>query len=46
MSIKDALPNLVKWPEGMEITEERLELLTDTYPQYYLHMFEKVRKGN
>ena len=43
---KEAIPNLVKLPEGMEMTEERLEILTDTYPQYYLHMFEKTRKGN
>lgn len=30
----------------MEMTEERLEILTDTYPQYYLYMLEKTRKGN
>ena len=45
-AIKEAIPNLVKLPEGMEMTEERLEILTDTFPQYYLHMFEKIRKGN
>ena len=45
-AIKEAIPNLVKLPEGMEMTEESLEILTDTYPQYYLHMFEKTRKGN
>ena len=45
-AIKEAIPNLVKLPEGMEMTEERLEILTDVYPQYYLHMFEKNRKGN
>ena len=45
-AIKEAIPNLVKLPEGMEMTEERLEILTDAYPQYYLHMFEKNRKGN
>jgi hypothetical protein len=28
------------------MTEESLDILTDTYPQYYLHMFEKTRKGN
>ena len=38
---KEAIPTLVKLHEGMEMTEERLEILTDTYPQYYLHMFEK-----
>ena len=43
---KEAIPNLVKLHQGMEMTEERLELLTDTYPQYYLNMFEKIRKGN
>ena len=30
---KKAIPNLVKLPEGMEMTEERLESLTNTYPQ-------------
>ena len=45
-AIKEAIPNLVKLPEGTGMTEERIEILTDTYPQYYLHMFEKVRKGN
>ena len=43
-TIKEAIPNLVKLPEGMEVTEERLEILTDFYPQYYLHMFEKKQK--
>ena len=43
---KEAIPTLVKLPEEMKMTEERLEILTDTYPQYYLHMFEKNRKGN
>ena len=45
-AIKEAIPNLVKLPEGMKMTEERLEILTDTYPQYYLYMLEKNRKGN
>ena len=43
---KEAIPTLVKLPEGMEMSEERLEILTDTYPQYYLNMFEKIKKGN
>ena len=42
---KKAIPNLVKLPEGMEMTEERLESLTNTYPQYYLYMFEQMRNG-
>ena len=45
-AIKGAIPNFVKLPEWMEMTEERLEILTDVYPQYYLHMFEKNRKDN
>ena len=45
-AIKEVIPNLVKLTEGMEMTEERLEILTDAYPQYYLNMFEKTRKGN
>ena len=45
-AIKEAIPNLVRLPEGKEMTEESLDILTDTYPQYYLHMFEKTRKGN
>ena len=43
-STKEAIPNLVKLPEGMEMTEENLEILTDTYPKYYLHMFVQMRK--
>ena len=43
---KEAIPSLVKLPEGLELTEERLESLTNTYPQYYLYMFEQLRKGN
>ena len=42
---KEAIPNLVKLPEGMEMNEERLEILTNTYPKYYLHMFEQMRKN-
>ena len=34
-AIKESIPSLVKLSEGMEMTEERLEILTDTYPQYY-----------
>ena len=45
-SIKQAIPDLVKLFEGMEMTVERLKILTDIYPQYYLDMFEKIRKGN
>ena len=41
---KEAIPYFVKLPEGMEMTEERLEILTDTFPQYYLKMFEQIRK--
>ena len=43
-AIKEAIPNLVKLPEGMEMTEERLEILTEAYPQYYLQMFKKTEK--
>ena len=43
---KEAIPSLVKLPEGMKMTEKRLESLTNTYPQYYLYMFEKWEKGN
>ena len=45
-AIKEAIPNLVKLPEGMEMTEEKLQILTDAYPQYYLHIFEKNRKSS
>ncbi len=44
-AIKEAIPNLVKLPQGMEMTEEILEILTDTYPQCYIHMFEKLKKA-
>ena len=43
-AINEAITNLVKLPEGMEMTEERLEILTDTYPQYYLNIIEKLEK--
>ena len=43
---KEAIPTLVKLPEGVEISEERLKILADTYPHYYLNMFERIRKGN
>ena len=41
----EAILNLVKLPSGIEMTEERLEILTETYPQYYLNMFEKLEKA-
>ncbi len=39
---KEAIPTLGNLPEGMKMTEERLEILTETHPQYYLHMLEKI----
>ena len=43
---KEAIPNLDKLPEGMEIKVERLESLYNIFPQYYLHMFEHMKRGN
>ena len=45
-AIKEVFPNLINLPKGMEMTEERLEILTYANPQFYLNMFEKNRKGN
>jgi hypothetical protein len=39
---KKAIPNLVKLPEVMELKEEKLESLTNTYPQYYLYIFGQM----
>ena len=45
-AIEEAIPNLAMLPKGMEMTEVTLEILTDSYPKYYLHMFKKIRKVN
>ena len=36
---------LAKFPEGMEMAEERLEILTITCTHYYQNMNEQMRKG-
>ena len=43
--IFNAIPCLAKFPKGMEMTEERLEILTNTCPYCYQNMFEQMRKG-
>ena len=43
--IKKAIPNMIKLPEGMEFNEERIESLTNTFPNKYLYTFEQIRKS-
>ena len=42
---KKAIPKMVKLPEGIELNEERIESLTNTFPNQYLYTFEQMRKG-
>ena len=42
---KKAIPKMVKLPEGMELNEERIESLANTFPNQYLYMFEQMKKG-
>ena len=42
---KKAIPKMVKLPEGMELNEERIESLTNTFPNQYLYTFEQIKKG-
>ena len=39
-----AIPNMVKLPDGMELTQERIESLTNSFPNMYLNAFEQIRK--
>ena len=39
-----AIPNMVKLPDGMELTQERIESLANTFPNMYLNSFEQIRK--
>ena len=42
---KKAIPKKVKLPEGMELNEERIESLANTFPNQYLYTFEQIKKG-
>ena len=42
---KKAIPKMVKLPEGIELNEERIESLANTFPNQYLYTFEQIRKG-
>ena len=42
---KKAIPKMVKLPEGMELTEERIESLASTFPNQYLYSLEQMKKG-
>ena len=39
-----AIPNMVKLPDGMELTQVRIESLASTFPNMYLNAFEQIRK--
>ena len=43
-AIKEAIPKMVKLPEGIELNAERIENLTNTFPMEYLRMFEVIKK--
>ena len=43
-AIKEAIPKMVKLPEGIELNAERIENLTNTFPMEYLRMFEVMKK--
>ena len=42
---KKAIPKIVKLPEGMELNEERIESLVNTFPNQYLYSLEQMKKG-
>ena len=42
---KKAIPKMVKLSEGMELNEERIESLANTFPNQYLYTFEQIKKG-
>ena len=35
---------MVKLPDGIELTQERIESLANTFPNMYLNAFEQIRK--
>ena len=39
-----AIPNMVKLPDGKESTQERVESLTNTFPNMYLNALEQLQK--
>ena len=43
-NIKKVIPKITNLPEE-ELNERRIEELTDTYPKWYLHTLEEIRRG-
>ena len=43
-NIKKVIPKISNLPEE-ELNETRIEELTDTYPKWYLHTLEEIRRG-
>ena len=43
-NIKKVIPKMTNLPEE-ELNEKRIEELTDTYPKWYLHTLEEIRRG-
>ena len=43
-NIKKVIPEMTNLPEE-ELNERRIEELADTYPKWYLHTLEEIRRG-
>ena len=43
-NIKKVIPKITNLPEE-DLNEKRIEELTDTYPKWYLHTLEEIRRG-
>ena len=43
-NIKRVIPKMTNLPEE-ELNEKRIEELTDTYPKWYIHTLEEIRRG-
>ena len=44
MLVKLSIPKLTNLPKE-ELDEKRLEELTETFPKFYLHTLEQIRRG-
>ena len=43
-NIKKVIPKMTNLPKE-ELNEKKIEELTDTYPKWYLHTLEEIRRG-
>ena len=44
-NIKLSIPKLTNLPKK-DLDEKRVEELTETFPKFYLHTLEQIRRGN